>query len=266
MMDGSFSAPLFQLSDVSYHAAGTGIRLLNSVSLSIKHGHVTGIIGQNGSGKSTLMKILARQQTFGTGRILFRGQDLQNWKPRDLARRLAYLPQQTVGASEMLVKELVALGRYPWHGPFGRFTKGDQQIVSSAIDTTGLRPLADRLTASLSGGEQQRAWLAMLLAQQPECLLLDEPTSALDIKYQSELLSLIRRMSRDVGMGTVVILHDVNMAARFCDEIIAMRSGQVVDQGSSEHVITTSILRELYQVEMDVHIQSATKRPFAVLR
>jgi len=265
-MNVSFSSSLFELADVSYQTPDTGIPLLNSVTLSISPACVTGIIGRNGSGKSSLMKVLARQQPAGSGCVLFQGRDLQSWKPRELARRLAYLPQHPGGASDMLVKELVALGRYPWNGLFGRFGARDQEIVNDAIDITELQRLSDRLEASLSGGERQRAWLAMLIAQQPQCLLLDEPTSALDLKYQLEVLSLVQRKSRQDGLGTIVVLHDVNMAARFCDEIVALRSGSVVAHGSPEEVITTRTLYDIYQVAMDVHTHTINRRPFAVLR
>ncbi len=161
----------------------------------------------------------------------FEGKALPHWGNRPLARKLAYLPQQTPPAAGMLARELVALGRYPWHGALGRFGEADRAKVEEAMALTGTGPLADRLVDTLSGGERQRVWLAMLVAQDPQCLLLDEPTSALDIAYQIEVLALIRQLSHAKGLGVVIVLHDINMAARFCDEILALRAGRLIARG-----------------------------------
>ncbi len=131
----------------------------------------------------------------------------------------------------MLARELIALGRYPWHGALGRFGEADRAKVEEAMALTATGPLADRLVDTLSGGERQRVWLAMLVAQDTQCLLLDEPTSALDIGYQIEVLALIRRLSHSKGLGVVIVLHDINMAARFCDEILALRAGRLIARG-----------------------------------
>src|SRR5690606_35749392 len=135
-------------------------------------------------------------------------------------------------ASGMLVKELVALGRYPWHGALGRFGTTDRQKVEEAIELTGIAPFADRMVDTLSGGERQRVWLAMLVAQDAECLLLDEPTSALDIAHQIEVLSLVQKLSHEKNLSVFVVLHDVNMAARFCDAVFALHSGRLIAQST----------------------------------
>lgn len=186
---------LFELENVTFSVEGR--TLLQPLTVSIQAGNMTALIGHNGSGKSTLLKILARQHVASAGKISFAGKKLDKWGEREFARKLAYLPQQTAPATGMLVKELVALGRYPWHGALGRFGSIDRQKVDEAIELTGLRPFADRLVDTLSSGERQRVWLAMLVAQDAECLLLDEPTSALDIAHQIEVLSLVRKLSHE---------------------------------------------------------------------
>lgn len=247
---------LFDLEDVSF--AVPGRLLLEPVSMALPARRMIGLIGHNGSGKSTLVKILARQQTASAGRVLFQGRALAAWKDREFARKLAYLPQHTPSASGLLVKELVALGRYPWRGALGRFDMTDREKIEEAIELTDIGSLADRLVDTLSGGERQRAWLAMLLAQDAECLLLDEPTSALDIAHQIEMLSLVRRLSHVKGIGVVLVLHDINMAARFCDEIVALRSGRIIARGMPEKIMTPEELHKIHGIYFDVMTHPAS--------
>jgi ferric hydroxamate transport system ATP-binding protein len=255
---------LFALDQVTYSVPGH--TLLQPLTLDITPGRVVGLIGQNGSGKSTLVKVLARQQAPSTGTIRFRGRALSAWGDRPFARKVAYLPQQTPPAVGMLARELVALGRYPWHGTLGRFGPTDREKVSDAMALTDVAPFADRLADTLSGGELQRVWLAMLVAQDAECLLLDEPTSALDIHHQIEVLSLVRRLSRTKGISVVIVLHDVNMAARFCDEIMALHAGGLIARGKPDEIMSPSRLQEIYGVRMDVMQQPAFGWPVAIAR
>lgn len=245
-------AALFRLEDVSFRISGR--TLLEPLTLTLPAGHIVGLIGHNGSGKSTLLKILARQQSPTSGAMYFEDKPLEKWGHREFARRLAYLPQQTPLASGMLVRELVALGRYPWHGALRRFGKVDKEKVEEAIALTGIGAFEGRLVDTLSGGERQRVWLAMLVAQDTECLLLDEPTSALDISHQIEVLSLIRKLSREKGLGVVLVLHDVNMAARYCDEIIALHTGRMIARGSPGAIMTAPALRRIYDIDMQIVI------------
>lgn len=244
------AAPLFALEGASF--AIPGRVLLEPLTLALPAGKVVGLIGHNGSGKSTLVKLLARQQPASSGTIRFEGKSLKDWGDRPFARKVAYLPQQTPAACGMLVKELVALGRYPWHGALGRFGQTDRYKVSEAMALTDVEPFADRLVDTLSGGERQRVWLAMLVAQDAECLLLDEPISALDVAHQIEVLSLVHRLSTERGLGVVVVLHDVNMAARFCDEIIALHSGRLIARGTPADIMTPEKLQAVYGVSMAV--------------
>lgn len=254
--------PLFSLRDVCFEVAGRN--LLGPVTTFLPKGRVIGLIGQNGSGKSTLLKILARQQHASSGTVAFQGRPLAGWSGRAYARALAYLPQQPPAATGMLVRELVALGRYPWHGALGRFTRHDAEKVEAAIALTALTPLADRLVETLSGGERQRAWLAMLVAQDAECLLLDEPISALDVAHQMEVLDLVRSLSRERGLSVIIVLHDINMAARFCDELVALRAGSLIMEGKPGDVMTGPALQNIYGLEMLVNRHPKTGRPVAV--
>ncbi len=253
---------LFELDGVSFSVPGRV--LLEPLTLSLPTRQVIGLIGHNGSGKSTLLKLLARQQAPTAGTIRFEGTALDAWSSRGFARKVAYLPQQTPASSGMLVKELVALGRYPWHGALGRFNAKDREKVAEAMALTGVDAFADRLVDTLSGGERQRVWIAMLIAQDAECLLLDEPTSALDIAHQIEVLSLVHKLSAKKGLGVIVVLHDVNMASRFCDEIIALHSGRLIVRGAAEEVMTSLQLARIYGVEMSVIAHPQTKRPVAL--
>ena len=257
-------APLFDLDAVSF--AIPGRMLLQPLTLTLPARKVIGLIGHNGSGKSTLVKLLARQQPASSGAIRFEGRALKEWGDRPFARKVAYLPQQTPPATGMLVKELVALGRYPWHGALGRFGRIDQEKVDEAMALTDIVAFADRLVDTLSGGERQRVWLAMLVAQDAECLLLDEPTTALDVADQIEVLSVVHRLSAERGLGVVVVLHDINMAARFCDEIIALKSGSLIARGSPSDIMTSEKLAEIYGISMGVLPHPDTGQPLSFVK
>ncbi len=262
--DAAGREDLFALRAVSFSIPARV--LLEPLTLTLPARRVVGLIGHNGSGKSTLLNILARQQPASTGAVQFEDKLLGDWGDRPFARKVAYLPQQTPPAAGMLVRELVALGRYPWHGALGRFGQGDREKVAEAMALTDVAGFADRLVDTLSGGERQRVWLAMLVAQDAECLLLDEPISALDISHQVEVLTLIRRLAEERGLGVVVVLHDVNMAARFCDEIIALHSGRMIARGTPDEILTPERLQWIYGVNMGVMRHPDTARPLAFVR
>lgn len=165
---------------------------------------------------------------------------------------MAYLPQDLGTGSDMTIRELVGCGRYPWHGALGRFTAIDQEKVEAAIAATHIEAFADRMVGTLSGGERQRAWIAMLIAQDAQCLLLDEPTAALDVAHQIEVLSLVQRLAHESGRSIVIVLHDINMAARFCDRIHALKGGRVVASGMPRDILVPATLRAIYGIDMDV--------------
>lgn len=241
---------VFSLRELSFSVPGR--ILLQPLSLTFPQGKVCGLIGHNGSGKSTLLKMLGRHQPPASGEALLNGVPLPLWDNKAFAREVAYLPQQLPAAEGMTVRELVAMGRYPWHGALGRFRQEDREQVEEAIALVDLKPLANRLVDSLSGGERQRAWLAMMVAQNSRCLLLDEPTSALDIAHQVEVLGLIQRLSRERGLTVIAVLHDINMAARYCDHLVALRGGEMIAQGPADSLMQGAVLEQIYGIPMGI--------------
>lgn len=241
---------MFELDAVTFSVPSR--TLLHPLDLRLEEGRMIGLIGHNGSGKSTLIKLLARQQQPASGHIQLDGRSLASWSDREFARQVAYLPQQLPAAESLTVRELVGFGRYPWHGLLGRFTDNDHAQVERAMGLTQVERYADRLVDSLSGGERQRVWLAMLLAQNTRYLLLDEPTSALDIAHQVEVLALVHELSRELGLGVIVVLHDINMAARYCDWLVALHSGRLLMQGAPSELMTGSHLQSIYGLPMTV--------------
>ena len=240
--------------------------LLHPLTLRLPVRGVTGLIGQNGSGKSTLLRLLARQQRPSRGRITLDGRGLDDWRERAFAQRVAYLPQQTPLAVGLSVRELVGLGRYPWHGALGRVSAADQARIDTALALTGVAALADRLVDTLSGGERQRAWLAMLIAQDARLLLLDEPTSALDVAHQLEVLAMVRRLAEERTLAAIVVVHEINLAARFCDELLALKHGRVVARGAPTALMTADWLEQIFDVAMGVLPHPDSGRPIAFAR
>lgn len=240
----------FTLKNASFEVPGR--TLLQPLSLTFPPGKVTGLIGHNGSGKSTLLKMLGRHHVASSGEVLLNQQPVGRWNSKAFARQVAYLPQQLPAAEGMTVRELVAIGRYPWHGALGRFGQEDRDRVEDAIAQVGLNAFAGRLVDSLSGGERQRAWLAMMVAQNSRCLLLDEPTSALDIAHQVEVLALIKALSQQRGLTVIAVLHDINMAARYCDHLVALRQGAMIAEGDAEAIMQPEVLGAIYGIPMGI--------------
>lgn len=256
--------PLFTLEGAGFAVAGR--TLLAPLDLELRAGTVTGLIGHNGSGKSTLLKLLARQEAPTSGAIRFEARPLPEWSARALARRLAHLPQQPPAAPGLRVRELVALGRYPWHGALGRFGAADRSKVEEAMAATGVVDLAGRDVDTLSGGERQRAFIAMLIAQDAPSLLLDEPTSALDVAHQMEVLTLVRALCDSRGVSILVVLHDINLAARFCDDILALKAGQLIARGTPAELMEAKTLERIYGLAMGVIPAARPSRPMAFVR
>ncbi|MEN4614111.1 Fe3+-hydroxamate ABC transporter ATP-binding protein FhuC [Pantoea agglomerans] len=240
----------FTLKNASFEVPGR--TLLQPLSLTFPPGKVIGLIGHNGSGKSTLLKMLGRHHAASSGEVLLNQRPVGRWNSKAFARQVAYLPQQLPAAEGMTVRELVAIGRYPWHGALGRFGQEDRDRVEDAIAQVGLNAFAGRLVDSLSGGERQRAWLAMMVAQNSRCLLLDEPTSALDIAHQVEVLALIKALSQQRGLTVIAVLHDINMAARYCDHLVALRQGAMIAEGDAEAIMQAEVLGAIYGIPMGI--------------
>lgn len=235
--------------------------VLEGLSLTLAQGSFTGIVGPNGCGKSTLLKVLARLMRPWSGRVSLGGRDLRELGPRRIAQSLAVLPQQPTAPPEMTVHELVACGRHPHVRRFGVFTREDRRIVQQAMADCDVESLADRGLGTLSGGQRQRAWLATALAQQPGVLLLDEPLASLDINHQLEAMDLLARLNRERGLTVGLVLHDLNLAARFCSHMILMDRGRVIQHDSPLAVFTCGAIEEVFQVRVQTHSDPVTHRP-----
>ncbi len=254
---------MYQLVDASFEIDGKSI--LSPTTLAFGQGEITTLLGHNGCGKSTLIKLLSRQNAPSQGKVLFQNKPVSSYSHLEFAHHVAYLPQHPPVTDGVTVRELVCFGRYPWKGAFGRYNQQDYAIVDSAIDKVGLSNLAERYVATLSGGERQRAWVAMLLAQQSQCILLDEPTSALDVAHQHELLALIRELNQSLGLTVIMVLHDVNMAAKFSDRLIALHSGQMIASGPPEALMTPETLRQIYGMELALFPHPTTGQPISYI-
>ena len=229
--------------------------IVEDLDLDVPAGRVTAIIGANGCGKSTLLRGLTRQLAPRAGSIEVLGRDAARVSARDYARTVALLPQHPVATEGMTVAQLVARGRHPHRGLLGGRAAGDDAAIASALERTDLVELAEREAGTLSGGQRQRAWLALVLAQQTPVVLLDEPTSYLDLSHQVEVLDLVRALPdpRGGGRATVVaVLHELNLAARSADHIVAMAAGRVVAQGTPGEVIVPEVLAEVFGLDADV--------------
>lgn len=229
--------------------------IVEDLDLDVPAGRVTAIIGANGCGKSTLLRGLTRQLAPRAGSIEVLGRDAARVSARDYARTVALLPQHPVAPEGMTVAQLVARGRHPHRGLLGGRAAGDDAAIASALERTDLVELAEREAGTLSGGQRQRAWLALVLAQQTPVVLLDEPTSYLDLSHQVEVLDLVRTLPdpRSGGRATVVaVLHELNLAARSADHIVAMAAGRVVAQGTPGEVIVPEVLAEVFGLDADV--------------
>lgn len=229
-----------------------GRKILDSVTLSVPRGKIVTLIGKNGCGKSTLLKTVPRAVVPQAGRVVFDGSPLRSYAPKKLAQKIAYLAQVHESPADIDVRTLVSYGRYPYL-KFGRtMTAADADVIDAAIDAAGLTALSTQPLRTLSGGERQRAWIAMTVAQQPEILILDEPTTYLDIGYQIEVLELVRRLNRERGMTVLMVLHDVNLAARYSDWLCALRDTHLFTEGTPETVITAQNLQALFGISAQI--------------
>jgi len=234
------------------HAMLGGTEILHGIDFTAGDRSLVGVIGPNGSGKSTLLKCIYRVLKPSEGAVFVDGQPLSEYRVRDSAKKIAVLAQHNFYNFEFTVQDVVLMGRAPHKRALERDSAADFKIVYEAMERVGVASLCDRLFSTLSGGEQQRVLLARALAQQTPCLILDEPTNHLDIKYQLELLDLVRSLDRTV----VAAIHDLNIAAMYCDTIFVMQSGRIVAAGAPRDVLTRSLIRSVYEVDADVFTDS----------
>ncbi|PIC99359.1 ABC transporter ATP-binding protein [Sporosarcina sp. P29] len=221
---------------------------LDDVSTSISKGKVTTIIGPNGCGKSTLLSVLSRSNMPTSGTASLENRDLVMFKPKEFAKKLAIVYQQNEVPKDLTIEKLVSFGRLPHKTLLQRNQEEDRKAIDWALSVTNLTDKRHNDLEALSGGERQRVWIAMALAQQSEILCLDEPTTYLDIYYQIELLELVKSLNEDYGLTIVMVLHDINQAIRYSDEIIMMKNGRIIAEGPPREIITKDIIKEVYGV------------------
>ena len=226
--------------------------VIDGATIAAEPGAVTALVGPNGSGKSTLLKGLANQLSPSSGSVLVDGKEIHQMETKTLARKLGLLSQESSSPSGITVEQLVFHGRYPHRGFFESVTEEDQQHVKRAMALAGCEHLRDREVGSLSGGQKQLAWIAMVLAQETDVLLLDEPTTFLDLHHQLEVMEIIETLRAESEVTVVVVLHDIQQAARIADHIVALKDGSVRARGPPEAVITEQLLAEVFEIEANV--------------
>ncbi|WP_416840001.1 ABC transporter ATP-binding protein [Haloferax sp. DFSO52] len=224
----------------------------------IPAGEVTALVGPNGSGKSTLLKAMAKQHTPERGRVLLDGQQVQSFDSKELARRLGLLSQENESPATLTVEDLVSHGRYPHRGFFDSITDEDRTAIDRAIELAGVEDIRTQDIGNLSGGQKQLAWIAMVLAQETDVLLLDEPTTYLDLHHQLRVMEVVRTLNRDAEITIGIVLHDIGQAARFADNLVAMKDGTPYDWGPPRDVVTEELLADVFRVDADVDSESPT--------
>ena len=226
--------------------------IIDSLDITIPKGEVTVLIGGNGCGKSTLLRSMARLLRPKSGEVVLDSSDISKMRTKDVAKKMAILPQSPTTPEGLSVYQLVKQGRYPYQGFAKRWSDEDESAVNRALEDTNLMELKDRTVDSLSGGQRQRAWIAMTLAQDTDILLLDEPTTYLDMTHQIEILDLLFDLNQDNGRTVVMVLHDINLACRYADHIIAVKDKTVFAQGKPEDVVTCDMMQHVFEMICDV--------------
>lgn len=236
--------------DVSFGYGGEDI--VKHQDVAIPHGKITVIVGANGCGKSTLLRGLVRLLKPTSGAVFLNGESIQALKSTDVAKVIGLLPQGPVAPDGITVADLVGRGRYPHQGWFRQWTSEDDRAVEAALAATDTTELADRTIAELSGGQRQRVWIAMTLAQETDLVMLDEPTTFLDIHHQVELLDLLTDLNRTSNRTIVMVLHDLNLACRYADHLIAMKHGQIAAEGAPNDVVTAELVEDVFGLRSQV--------------
>lgn len=237
--------------------------VVHGVDLALPEGSFTVILGANASGKSTVLRSLARVLKPQSGQVLFDGRALHDYGTKELARKLGLLPQDAIAPEGMRVADLVSRGRYPHHSALQRWSAADDDATREALEATNTADLAERYVDQLSGGQRQRVWIALLLAQQTPVMLLDEPTTFLDIAHQYELLDLLQSLHGQ-GKTVIAVLHDLNQAARYADNLVLMKQGRVVATGTPEDLLTEDRVRDIFGIEARIIPDPVTGTPMVI--
>jgi iron complex transport system ATP-binding protein len=238
--------------------------VVTDLTLAVPDGRVTVVVGANACGKSTLLRGLARLLRPTSGAVVLDGEAIHARSTRDVARVLGLLPQNPVAPEGVTVADLVGRGRHPHQGAFRRWSRADEEAVARALELTGTVEVADRVVDELSGGQRQRVWIAMALAQGTDLLLLDEPTTYLDVAHQVEMLDLLLDLNRSRGATVVMVLHDLNLSARYADHLVAMKDGRIVAEGPPHEVVTEETVRTVFGLESRVVTDPVSLTPLVV--
>ncbi|EKO1913146.1 ABC transporter ATP-binding protein [Clostridium botulinum] len=238
--------------------------IVDGLNMNIPKGKITTIIGPNGCGKSTVLKTIGRILEAKEGLVYLNGDDIRNFSTKEVAQKMAILPQSPQAQGGLTVGELVSYGRFPHKKGFGKLSPEDKKVIEWALDITKLTELEVTMVDNLSGGQRQRVWIAMALAQQTDLILLDEPTTYLDMAYQLEVLELLYNLNREESCTIVMVLHDLNLAARFADYMIAIRSGSIISHGTPEEIMTKKVLKDTFNIDAEIVWGSKTGRPTCI--
>ncbi|WBW99058.1 ABC transporter ATP-binding protein [Oceanirhabdus sp. W0125-5] len=236
--------------------------IVDDMNFKIEKGKIISLIGANGCGKSTLLKSLSRNLKPKKGAVYLDGEALVKMDTKLLAKRMSILPQMPKAPDDFTARDLVSFGRYPYTGISGKLSKKDLEVVDWAIKETKMNHLQHRQVMTLSGGERQRAWIALALAQQPEVLMLDEPTTFLDICYQYEVLELINRLNKEFGITIIMVLHDLNQAARYSHEIIVMKDKNIYKRGKPKDIINEDLLKDVFNLKAKIFYDEENDSPY----
>ena len=242
---------MLQVNQLQYVNDETKFKL-HSMDLLINEGEVVSLIGPNGSGKSTLLRIISRLLKPSSGTVHLNGTNVQKIKAKEVAKSLAMLPQMNNHQLDLTVRELVEFGRHPHSGHKLSLSSEDEEIVNWALEVTGLTHLANRLLPSMSGGERQRAWIAMTIAQHPKILLLDEPTTYLDISHQLEVMELVKTLNEKYNMTVIMVLHDINQAAKYSDRLLVLKRGELLYDGIPHCVLCKEMFESIFEIEAEI--------------
>ncbi|KEI98687.1 ABC transporter ATP-binding protein [Clostridium botulinum] len=238
--------------------------IVDGLNMNIPKGKITTIIGPNGCGKSTVLKTIGRILEPKEGLVYLNGDDIRKFSTKEVAQKMAILPQSPQAQGGLTVGELVSYGRFPHKKGFGKLSPEDKKVIQWALDITKLTELEVTMVDNLSGGQRQRVWIAMALAQQTDLILLDEPTTYLDMAYQLEVLELLYNLNRKQSCTIVMVLHDLNLAARFADYMIAIRSGNIIKCGTPKEIMTNKVLKDTFNIDAEIVWGSKTGRPTCI--